>query len=54
MINKILKEEAINDFFENVLIAIVSAPAYGTKGAGPWKYLRDELKKKKKPKVFLL
>lgn len=47
IVSKIVKEEAINDFFDKALIALVSAPASGTKGAGPWKYLRDELKKKK-------
>lgn len=44
-IEKILKEEKINEFLENVVEKLLAAPATATKGGALWKYLRDEVKK---------
>ncbi|MBI2023647.1 hypothetical protein HYT01_03750 [Candidatus Giovannonibacteria bacterium] len=44
-IKKILREEKINEFLENVVEKLLAAPATATKGGALWKYLRDEVKK---------
>lgn len=51
-INKILKDESVKQFLEKTLITILSAPAAGTKGAGPWKYLKREVEKGKRKNTW--
>lgn len=48
LVLKIIREEELKNFIENVVIKIVSAPAAGTKGSGGWRYLKQELEKKKR------
>lgn len=52
ILNKISKEEKLEDFFSKVLEEIVSVPASGGKGSGTWKYLRDELRKGRRKHAF--
>lgn len=46
-IEKILKEEKINEFLENAIEKLLSVPATASKGGALWKYLRDEVKRER-------
>lgn len=47
-IAKILKDEKLQEFFNNTLQKIVALPATGGKGSGVWRYLKKELENKSK------
>lgn len=50
LLNKIMREESISNFFDEALIKLVSLPATGKKGGGVWRYLKQELEKDKRKK----
>lgn len=53
MMEKLLKEEKINSFFNEVGIAVTGFVGKGTTvGTGVWRYLHQELKKKQERKPF--
>ena len=52
MIRKLLTEEQIKDFFLKVGEALSGVAGKGGKGSGTWRYLHQELKKKRKEKPF--
>lgn len=54
VVGKIMQEEKIKDFLENSVIKLLSLPAQSTKGRGTWRYLKQELEKKKRKnrKIF--
>lgn len=53
-IEKILKDEQIKDFLEEITLKLVSIPASGTKGSGAWKQVEKVLMNKKRKKSTLL
>lgn len=53
-ITKILKDERILNFLEEITIRLVSLPASGTKGSAVWKQVEHKLKKNRKKKSTLL
>ena len=53
-IEKILKDEQITGFLEEIVLKLVSLPASGTKGSGAWKQAEKELIKRKKKRTILL
>ncbi len=47
MINKLLREEKVNDFLLRVGEVLTGIPVKGAKGGSEWRYLHYELKKKR-------
>ena len=47
LISKITKDEKLKNFFEEVVIKLLSAPSELEKGTGAWSYLRDEVERQK-------
>lgn len=54
LLTKIMREEAINNFFDEALIKLVSLPAASKKGGGVWRYLKQELEKDKRKKQKMI
>lgn len=52
MIKKLLREEKVKDFLLKVGEALSGDLGKGGKGSGAWRYLHQELKKKRKKKSF--
>jgi TrpR-related protein YerC/YecD len=54
LISKITRDEKLKDFFDEVVVKLLSAPSALEKGRGTWSYLRDmvEEQKRKKRKAF--
>lgn len=51
LVKKIMTEEKLLDFFEDAVSRLISLPAQvGGKGAGTWRYLKQELDKHRKEK----
>lgn len=50
ILDRIVREEKIDDFFSETIEKLVSIPASSTKGSGTWRYLREEIKKSNKSK----
>jgi len=50
IINKIAKEEKLEDFFKAMVEKILSAPASSPTGGSVWRYLRDEVKRSRDDK----
>ena len=46
VVNRILKEEHLDDMITKLGITLVSLPAKSGKGSGTWRYLKQELEKK--------
>ena len=53
-IEKILKDEQISGFLEEIALKLVSLPASGTKGSGPWKQAKRVLIKRKRGRATIL
>lgn len=53
-IEKILNDEQITEFLEEITLKLVSLPASGTKGSGAWKQAERELIKRKKKRTTVL
>ena len=53
-ITKILRDERISAFLEELTLKLVSLPASGTKGSAVWKQAKKELEKNKRKKSTLL
>ncbi len=51
ILDRISKEESLEDFFSNTAEKLLSIPASGGKGSGVWRSLRDEVKKSKNKKL---
>ncbi|MFZ5365909.1 MAG: YerC/YecD family TrpR-related protein [Patescibacteria group bacterium] len=52
IIKKLLREEAVKDFLLRVGEALSGEMGRGGKGSGAWRYLRQELEKKRQEKPF--
>jgi uncharacterized protein YerC len=52
MINKLLREEKIKEFLLKVGESLTATAGKSSKGGGTWRYLHQELKKKRKIKAF--
>lgn len=54
ILERIMKEENLDEFFRDTVVKLISIPASSTKGAGAWRYLRNEIQKtgKKESKLF--
>lgn len=52
VVNKILKEEKLDEIINKIGLAIVSLPAKATKGGGDWRYLKQELEEKNRKKTL--
>ena len=52
IINRIAKEEKLEEFFKNITEKLLSAPAASGKGGAVWKYLNREVKNSRKNKPF--
>jgi len=52
MIAKLMKEEQIENFLLSIAKAISTLGSVGGKGSSGWRYLRQEIEKKKKEKPF--
>lgn len=54
ILDRITKEESLDEFFTQVAEKLLSIPASAAKGGGAWRYLRDEVRKSKRrnQKVF--
>lgn len=52
LIKKILREESVNHFLEETAIKLLTVPAASTKGGGTYRYLKQELEKKKRKRTF--
>lgn len=52
VINKILREEKLDEMINKIGLSLVSLPAKATKGGGAWRYLKQELEKKQKKTSF--
>jgi len=48
LISKILRDEQLKNFFEEVVIKLLSAPSALEKGRGPWSYLKDDIEREKR------
>lgn len=53
ILDKITREEKIEEFFTDLAEKLVSIPAQSGKGGGVYRYLRDEIKKSKPTKRIL-
>lgn len=51
LIGKILRDESLKRFLENVAIKLLSLPAASTKGGGAYRYLKQELEKGKRKRT---
>lgn len=52
MMKKLLHEEQVNDFLLKAAETLTGMVGQGGKGSGGWRYLHQELKKKRREKVF--
>ncbi len=52
IINKIAKEERLEEFFKDITQKLLSAPAASGKGGAVWRYLKREVKNSKKNRPF--
>jgi TrpR-related protein YerC/YecD len=50
VLDRITKEEQLDEFFSGMLEKLVSIPAASTKGGGVWRDLRNEVRKQNKTK----
>ena len=48
MINKIINDENLQEYFNQLAQRLISVPAKGGMGSGSWKYLKQELEKASK------
>lgn len=51
ILERISKEEQLEEFFLGIAEKLFSIPASGGKGSGAWRYLRDEARKSKDKKL---
>ena len=50
ILERISKEEKLEDFFAGIAEKLLSLPAAGGKGSGAWRYLRNEVQKSREKK----
>ena len=52
ILEKIMNEESMEEFFRKTSELLLSIPASAGKGGGAWRYLKNEVNKSKKTSVF--
>ena len=48
ILSRIMNEEKLEEFFKEIAEKLLSVPAVGGKGSGPWRYLKEEIKKSRR------